>query len=92
MRRFTGNNTGQPSNMSRYCNKYDWREKVRNYRTDGVCGKCDVSSVSFEKVTHYKKEEDCIFLTGERKTTRYENREVEYYDMNWQRQYLKFAG
>ena len=35
------------------------------------------------KDTPYETEEDCLFLYGVRKITRYENIEVEYFDMNW---------
>lgn len=39
--------------------------------------------VLLSKDTPYETEEGCLSLTGVRKTTRYENIEVEYYDMNW---------
>ena len=37
-------------------------------------------------------EEGCLSLSGVRKTTRYENIEVEYYDMNWKKQRQKLSG
>ena len=40
----------------------------------------------------YETEEGCLSLTGVRKTTRYENIEVEYYDMNWKKQRQKLSG
>ena len=42
--------------------------------------------VLLSKDTPYETEEGCLSLTGVRKTTRYENIEVEYYDMNWKKQ------
>ena len=41
--------------------------------------------VLLSKDTPYETEEGCLSLTGVRKTTRYENIEVEYYDMNWKK-------
>ena len=40
----------------------------------------------------YETEEGCLSLTGLRKTTRYENIEVEYYDMQWKKQKGKLSG
>ena len=48
--------------------------------------------VLLSKDTPYETEEGCLSLTGVRKTTRYENIEVEYYDMNWKKQRQKFSG
>ena len=45
--------------------------------------------VLLSKNTPYETEEGCLSLTGVRKTTRYENIEVEYYDMNWKKQRQK---
>ena len=42
--------------------------------------------------TPYETEEGCLSLTGVRKTTRYENIEVEYHDMNWKKQRQKLSG
>ena len=36
-----------------------------------------------QKDTPYETEEGCLSLDGVRKTTRYENIEVEYYDFSW---------
>ena len=44
------------------------------------------------KKEEYQTEEGCLSLTGVRKTTRYENIEVEYYDMNWKKQRQKLSG
>ena len=48
--------------------------------------------VLLRKDTPYEAEEGCLSLTGVRKTTRYENIEVEYYDMNWKKQRQKLKG
>ena len=44
------------------------------------------------KDTPYETEEGCLSLSGVRKTTRYRNIEVEYYDMNWKKQRQKLSG
>lgn len=48
--------------------------------------------VLIKKDTPYETEEGCLSLTGVRKTTRYENIEVEYLDMNWKKQRQKLSG
>lgn len=48
--------------------------------------------VIVKKDTPYETEEGCLSLTGVRPATRYENIEVEYYDMKWQKQHHKFKG
>ena len=48
--------------------------------------------VLLSKDTPYETEEGCLSLAGVRKTTRYENIEVEYYDMNWKKQRQKLSG
>ena len=40
----------------------------------------------------YETEEGCLSLPGVRKTKRYQNIEIEYYDWNWKKQRQKFAG
>lgn len=45
-----------------------------------------------KKDSLYETEESCLSLTGVRKTTRYENIEVEYLDMNWKKQRQKLSG
>ena len=47
--------------------------------------------VLIKKDTRYETEEGCLSLTGVRKTTRYENIEVEYLDMNWKKQRQKLS-
>lgn len=45
-----------------------------------------------KKSGSYETEEGCLSLTGVRKTTRYENIEVEYYDQNWKKQKMALGG
>ena len=45
-----------------------------------------------KKDTPYETEEGCLSLEGVRKTTRYENIVVEYYDMQWQKQTMELSG
>lgn len=40
----------------------------------------------------YEAEEGCLSLAGSRKTTRYENIRMEFYDMQWKKQQLKLSG
>lgn len=40
----------------------------------------------------YETEEGCLSLTGQRKTTRYENIEVEFTDMSWKKQKMSYSG
>ena len=51
-----------------------------------------INPVIVRKAGAYETEEGCLSLTGMRKTTRYENIEVEYLDMNWVRQRQKYSG
>ena len=48
--------------------------------------------VIIKKDTPYQTEEGCLSLDGVRPTTRYENIEVEYMDMNWKKQKVKLSG
>lgn len=48
--------------------------------------------ILLSKDAPYETEEGCLSLAGVRKTTRYENIEVEYYDMNWKKQRQKLSG
>ena len=45
-----------------------------------------------EKSGLYETEEGCLSLEGVRPTTRYENIEVEYMDMDWKKQRVKLSG
>ena len=40
----------------------------------------------------YETEEGCLSLEGLRKTSRYQEIEVEYYDFNWRQQRQKLSG
>lgn len=48
--------------------------------------------VIISKSGAYETEESCLSLDGVRKTTRYQNIEVEYYDFNWKKQRQKLSG
>ena len=48
--------------------------------------------VLLKKDTPYEIEEGCLSLEGVRRTVRYQNIEVEYYDMNWKKQRQKLSG
>ena len=45
-----------------------------------------------KKDTPYETEEGCLSLDGVRKTKRYQNIEVEYFDMQWRKQIMKLSG
>ena len=48
--------------------------------------------VLLKKDTPYETEEGCLSLAGVRKTTRYQNIEVEYLDGSWKKHRQKFSG
>ena len=48
--------------------------------------------VMLRKDMPYETEEGCLSLPGVRKTIRFQNIEVEYYDMNWKKQRIKLSG
>lgn len=48
--------------------------------------------ILLKKDTPYETEEGCLSLSGVRKTIRYQNIEVEYYDRNWKKQRQKLSG
>ena len=48
--------------------------------------------VIVKKDTPYETEEGCLSLDGVRKTTRYQNIEVEYMDGNWKKQKMKLTA
>ena len=48
--------------------------------------------VLLKKDTPYETEESCLSLDGVRKTTRYQNIEVEYLDGSWKKHRQKFSG
>ena len=48
--------------------------------------------VLLQKDSPYETEEGCLSLEGVRKTTRYQNIEVEYLDSGWKKHRQKFSG
>ena len=48
--------------------------------------------VIVHKDTPYQTEEGCLSLEGVRKTTRYQNIEVDYFDAGWKKQRQKYSG
>ena len=48
--------------------------------------------VIVKKDTPYETEEGCLSLNGVRKTTRYQNIEVEYLDGSWKKHRQNFSG
>lgn len=50
------------------------------------------NSVIKAKSGKYETEESCLSLTGRRKTERYQNIEVEYFDISFKKQKQKFSG
>ena len=48
--------------------------------------------VIVKKDTPYETEEGCLSLDGVRKTTRYQNIELEYLDSSWKKHRQKFSG
>ena len=48
--------------------------------------------VILSKTDSYEVEEGCLSLLGTRKTTRYKEIDVEYEDINFRKQRLKFTG
>lgn len=51
-----------------------------------------LNPVITKKSGAYETEEGCLSLTGVRKTTRYQEIEVEYFDRNWKKQRQKYSG
>ena len=48
--------------------------------------------VIVHKDTPYQTEEGCLSLEGVRKTTRYQNIEVVYFDAGWKKKQQKYSG
>ena len=48
--------------------------------------------VILKKDTPFETEEGCLSLEGVRKTTRYQNIEVEYLDSSWKKHRQKYSG
>ena len=51
-----------------------------------------INPVITKKSNPYEAEEGCLSLAGVRKTTRYEQIEVEYLDANWKKQKQTYSG
>ena len=51
-----------------------------------------LNPVIVKKSGPYQTEEGCLSLMGVRSTKRYQEIEVEYYDMNWKKQKGKYTG
>ena len=51
-----------------------------------------INPVIEKKADPFEAEEGCLSLDGVRKTTRYQEIEVEYYDFNWKKQRQKLSG
>lgn len=51
-----------------------------------------INPVITKKSGAYETEEGCLSLNGVRKTTRYQEIEVEFYDINWKKQKVKYTG
>lgn len=51
-----------------------------------------INPVIVKKSGAYDTEEGCLSLVGVRKTKRYQDIEVEYFDVNWKKQRNKYSG
>ena len=51
-----------------------------------------INPVIEKKADPFEAEEGCLSLDGVRKTTRYQEIEVEYYDFNWKKKRQKLSG
>lgn len=51
-----------------------------------------VNPVLLAKDTPYEAEEGCLSLDGTRKTTRWQNIEIEYTDASWKKRRQRFSG
>ncbi len=58
----------------------------------GIMNVVMYNPVIVKKDTPYETEEGCLSLTGVRKTTRYQNIEVEYYDSSWKKHRQNYSG
>ena len=58
----------------------------------GIMNVVMFNPVITRKDSPYETEEGCLSLSGVRKTTRYQNIEVEYYDGSWEKHIQKFSG
>lgn len=51
-----------------------------------------INPIIVKKTGAYETEEGCLSLVGVRKTTRYQEIEVEFLDVNWKKQKQKYSG
>ena len=58
----------------------------------GIMNVVMYNPVIVKKDSPFETEEGCLSLTGVRKTTRYQNIEVEYYDSNWKKHRQAYSG
>ena len=58
----------------------------------GIMNAVMYNPVIVKKDSPYETEEGCLSLTGVRKTTRYQNIEVEYYDGSWKKHRQAYSG
>lgn len=58
----------------------------------GIMNVVMYNPVIVRKDTPYETEEGCLSLEGVRKTTRYQNIEVEYFDAGWKKRRQKYSG
>ena len=58
----------------------------------GILNLVMFNPVMIRKDTPYETEEGCLSLTGVRKTTRYQNIEIEYYDSSGKKHRQKYSG
>lgn len=69
--------------MRRHGGKYDRREKRIIIVNAGFRDIIMFNPVIVRKSGPYETEEGCLSLPGVRKTKRYQNIEIEYYDWDW---------
>ena len=58
----------------------------------GIMNVVMYNPVIVKKDTPYETEEGCLSLTGVRKTTRYQNIEIDYYDSSWKKHRQSYSG
>jgi peptide deformylase len=58
----------------------------------GIMNTVMYNPVIVKKDSPYETEEGCLSLTGVRKTTRYQDIEVEYYDGSWKKHRQAYSG
>jgi len=58
----------------------------------GIMNVVMYNPVIVKKETPYETEEGCLSLDGTRKTTRYQNIEVEFLDAGWKKHRQKYSG